>query len=294
MSKNSIDNSYEDYCSIYEYLMSSNRISDASSYQSCFAKFLIVSIAGFFEKEIVNILQEYAKKISNLYLSTFIYKQALNLKYHTLFAWGDQNPKRNVDRFLGLFGDEFKGRAKEKIRLYNLEENMNDFIEIGNLRNTLVHEGLSSYNLSKTPEEVMDLYKKSLIFINFLRKDLFSNCGFAFLFDLDKIFFNEETSEETIIENEKRITEATKISENSIKELSEKTFFLKDKATVIIISRYSHIYDKEIASWLSDANIHFDYIYPESPERENGIKKQDIVKKIKDRYTLICDTISCI
>lgn len=298
MSKSSIDNLFDDYRSIYECLVSAKKVSEASSYQLCLTKFIIVSIASFFEKKIENILKNYAENVSNTHLSNFIYNQALEFKYHTLFDWGDkgkpEKPRENINKFLKLFGEDFLTETKDKIKKKELDRSIKAFVEIGHLRNILVHQELSSYSLTKTTDEVLSLYNDALVFIDFLEKDLFLNEGDAFLFDIDSILFNESSSEDTFFEKNKGMEQSKAIDDNLIRLLEDKTSFLKRKAKVIILSQYSYILGKNIREWLSDKNIYFDCVYPDFSNEKESIKKQDILKEIKNRYKLICDVISCI
>ena len=46
---------------------------------------------------------------------------------------------------------------------------MKAFLEIGNLRNQLAHQNLLCFNLEKTFDELIDLNKKALAFLEYLR-----------------------------------------------------------------------------------------------------------------------------
>ena len=170
-----VDRIYQDYKTMKSYLESQNEISLLSNYTNTFRKVLVLSCGSYFEAQIVSILTEYAERCSSgdVRIKNFIYNQALAGKYHTLFAWGEQNeptkPGKNANKFYALFGPEFseyvkKDLAQPQTKFGTPKEEINSsiqsFLELGHLRNILVHSNFAEYSYDlKTPEEIYDLYR---------------------------------------------------------------------------------------------------------------------------------------
>lgn len=100
---------------------------------------------------------------------SFLQKQALERKYHTLFGWRD----KNANSFFGLFGEEFKSHITGIIKEDpQYQQEQKDFLELGNLRNMIVHEGIHSYSLQRDINSVYQLFENSLNFSIFFCKTL--------------------------------------------------------------------------------------------------------------------------
>jgi len=99
-------------------------------------------------------------------------------QYHTYFSWGEKDdadkPGKNANQFFSLFGENFKTRITEIIRKNKtLDDSIRAFIELGHLRNLLVHSNFASYNFeNKTTDEIYLMYQKALLFIDLLNDNL--------------------------------------------------------------------------------------------------------------------------
>jgi len=86
-----------------------------------------------------------------------------------LFDW----ESNNANRFFAWFGEDFKNQMKslakddEKLNL-----SIQSFLEIVKERNRLVHQNFGEIYIEKTADEIYNLYKKSLYFINLLETKL--------------------------------------------------------------------------------------------------------------------------
>ena len=90
-------------------------------------------------------------------------------KYYQYFDWNT----KNVNKFFSYFGEKFKKQAICDVENDpELESGIMAFLEIGNTRNSLVHERFDSVNIPKTSAEYYELYKKSIIFITYLKNKL--------------------------------------------------------------------------------------------------------------------------
>lgn len=183
-----IDTLYKDYIDMKSFLESAQEISLLSSYTNTFRKVLALSCGSDFECQITNLLTKYAHKCSagDTRLENFIYNQAIKQRYHTLFAWGTQDdpsrPEKNANKFYRLFGTDFSDEIKAELtfettrfgdKTVEINNAIQAFLELGHLRNILVHSNFAQYPYDqKTPEDIYALYKSATLFVKYIHKIL--------------------------------------------------------------------------------------------------------------------------
>jgi hypothetical protein len=153
MALTAVTNLFNRYKKNYDLLLNKKEISFASDYEEQFSKVLLLACASYFETNITDLIFEILdinkNKPSLIY--SFTLNKALSRQYHTLFNWKDSN----INSFLGLFGDPFKNFVKEKIKNDSIfKKSTKDFLELGRLRNELVHNNYALFNLLLTPQEI--------------------------------------------------------------------------------------------------------------------------------------------
>jgi len=164
-----IDKIYEDYLVLLNHLEINKEISLRNDADNNFKKVLILSIASFFEHKITEVLLEFINKKSNsnYLIYSFTKKKAIDRQYHTYFDWKN----KNANPFFALFGDDFKKTIEIDMKENStLKKSVKDFLEIGSIRNQLVHENFANYSLDKTAKEIYDLYGSAIIFVDYLIK----------------------------------------------------------------------------------------------------------------------------
>ena len=177
---NVVDSIYQEYSSIIEYLGASKQPTLVSDINKHFKKILLLSAASYFEHEIQGILLRFVatKSNNNPMLISLLKNKAISQQYHTYFDWGEKNnpdkPRKNANRFFSLFGAEFKQEMIELLKKNEeLDLSIQSFIEIGHLRNILVHSNFAAYNLeTKTTDDIYILFQKGMKFIEFLQNRL--------------------------------------------------------------------------------------------------------------------------
>ncbi len=175
-----VDNINDEYLSIENFLEQQKQPSLQSDVNKHFKKILLLSSASYFEHEIQDMLINFITTTSNndIRVINFLKKKAISQQYHTFFNWGEKNnpekPGKNANSFFALFGDAFKKELESEVKNNEtLDDAVKAFLEVGHLRNILVHSNFAAYSLdSKTSKEVHELYKKALIFINYIRDKL--------------------------------------------------------------------------------------------------------------------------
>ncbi|MEA1894617.1 MAG: HEPN domain-containing protein [Euryarchaeota archaeon] len=162
---------YKEFKEMIDYLETNKEISLKIVADDNLKKVLLLSAASYFEDEIKDIILSFVEKNSdnNPMITSFVKNKAVERKYHTYFDWS----ARNANRFFSLFGDGFKDQASEDVKDNSeLEISIRAFLEIGNLRNELVHGNFAVFPIEKTVEEIYDLYRLAHQFINYLSSKL--------------------------------------------------------------------------------------------------------------------------
>jgi hypothetical protein len=188
---NPVEQLKNEYKAIEDYLNEQKQVSLTVDLNRHLRKVLILSAGSYFEHKITAILSDFARAKSNgdERVINFLEKQAISGKYFQLFEWGKQNqpdrPGKDANKFFSFFGDNFKNEAKADITIKNedsekqkakknkLKESIEAFIEIGHLRNILVHSNFAEYPYeNKTPDEIYALFQKAEPFLDYLTKKL--------------------------------------------------------------------------------------------------------------------------
>lgn len=170
----------EEYRSIVNFLTESIQPSLSSDVNKSFKKVIALASASYFEHLVQEILIDFVTREtdSNLKAINFFKKKAIGMQYHTYFKWGEKDnpdkPGKNANSFFALFGDEFKKEIEEEIKTNSeLDMSIKAFLEIGHLRNILVHSNFAAYNLdTKTADDIFELYKRGVPFVNYIREKL--------------------------------------------------------------------------------------------------------------------------
>ena len=163
---------YERHRALYQHLLDTKEVSFASDLNSTFCRSLVLAIASYFEHEVIEILREVPLRHAggNSLITSMIEKQVISRKYHTYFDWD----RLTAGAFFGLFGEDFKVKIQNNLKADTVVNNsMKVFLELGQIRNRLVHQNYVQFDISKTPEELIKKFREALPFLEFLRQNLF-------------------------------------------------------------------------------------------------------------------------
>lgn len=160
---------YNEFKEVADHFEKNNDISTKNIIDNTFKKVLVLSIASYFEDKIKTIIIEHIEFNSDSELiKNFVKNTGLERKYHSYFSWD----KNNANTFLGLFGDSFKTDIDFEIKKEPLKSSIKDFMELGRLRNELVHKNFAAFSIEKTPDEIYSLYLKADYFVSYLSEKL--------------------------------------------------------------------------------------------------------------------------
>ena len=154
---------------LMEHVRTTGDISLQSRVEAHFAKTLWLSAASFFEYRITTDVEQIFMEATNgsHALVAFVHDKAIARGYSSWFNWDDSRP--NANKLFRSFGPDFSETMKDKIRndkTEKLQKSISDFIELGRIRNDLVHRDFVTYNLDKTVDEVFALYESAIVFVN--------------------------------------------------------------------------------------------------------------------------------
>ncbi len=166
-SQRAIDLIFAEGLKLSQYLADSRELSFLNYHDDQFRKALLLASASRFESEIKAAVLAFVteRTAGDPQVVALIKAKAIERQYHTMFKWDGQN----ANLFFSLFGSEFKDYASEKVTSNSaLNEAVKTFLELGNLRNQLVHSDYASFPLDKTAEEIYLLHKQAEFFVDSL------------------------------------------------------------------------------------------------------------------------------
>lgn len=167
---NRVEELLRDHRELVEYLESGNSLLLRDRAESAFAKTLLIAAASHFEVRLSQIIIDLYLEMTQgaEELAEFVKRQAIDRRFTQLFQWSSGgSPGQNANSFYRLFGDGFSAHMRQRVREdRSLDESVKAFLEIGNLRNQMVHESYADFQLNKTVAEVYSLYTSGARFVD--------------------------------------------------------------------------------------------------------------------------------
>lgn len=167
---NIVEVTYKNFNDVIAYLGESKEPSLNTWTKNYFAKVLVLTIASYFETEIIEIIIDYANKsCQNKRIPELVRNKINSREYSKLFDWS----VRNVNKFLTLFGENYKAQVTKEVKdLPFLEEGIISFVKLGEKRNEMIHTNFGNFSLLDTPEEIYKKYKNAMKFIEYFKGSL--------------------------------------------------------------------------------------------------------------------------
>ena len=169
--RTAIDIFYEDASSVVGLLQAQAQISLQVVAGDHFRKALLLAVASHFEERVCQIVLEFVRQKApgSSLIENFIKNKAIARQYHSWFDW----EKPNANKFFAFFGSDFRQSMSSKVTASPLmQSSIRAFLELGNERNKLVHQNYVVFPMEKTMEEIYQLYKDALPFVDGLLKEL--------------------------------------------------------------------------------------------------------------------------
>ena len=155
-----VDRLYREFSSLLSFLLDAREQSlEITANEQC-RKALLMAAASYFEDEITKIVTNWvaALKPHNRQVENWVQRTGIAYCYHKWFIW----ERRDAKAFDGLLGHLSKitcGPRSSRMAIWN--KRSNDFLEIGEARNRLVHQNFGSFTLEKTTEEIYTLFQSA-------------------------------------------------------------------------------------------------------------------------------------
>lgn len=167
MADTIVDHLYQSNRNLSDHLAATGEISYQADVEAAASKALLLSAASYFEHKVCELLVAFALEHSMMdaMLTELVRQRVIKRQYYTYFDW-DSN---NANKFFAMFGEPFKAHMRGKITADPaLEDAIKSFIELGRLRNELVHQNFAVFPLNKTMDEVNELFQKARQFVDML------------------------------------------------------------------------------------------------------------------------------
>lgn len=141
---------------------------DLSSYlltTQMLSKSMLLSCASFYEQEIVQIVERVIRcRDANPNVTSWLLKTAVEGQF---YKWFDFRHASNTNRFLSMFGAEFKECTRALIESRERRKAAEEsFLLLCIKRNECVHRNFAAYNLDLTIDEI---YKKHMEAMSYIR-----------------------------------------------------------------------------------------------------------------------------
>lgn len=133
-------------------------------------KILLLSTASWFEFRLCEAMRSFAGVHSQQHpgIKGIIRIKAVERQFHTWFDW-KQKSASSFYKLFGECGDSMKAKVAACIEL---KEGEKAFLELGQLRNELVHQNFAVYPLNLTADEVYAAYRKAAIYVEWLENEI--------------------------------------------------------------------------------------------------------------------------
>lgn len=162
-----IDSYFKQHKVLSDFLLENREISLKSDADRRFTKILVLACASYFEERIISILTSYSDTLLNgdEKISSLLKVKAFERQYHTLFDWKENN----ANRFFSHFGENIKIQHKTDVaKDSEIKNSERLFMTLGRMRNVLVHSNFAVAPIEETHEEVYEMFKSALGFVNYV------------------------------------------------------------------------------------------------------------------------------
>lgn len=166
-----IETFYASHKAVVDFLIANKQPSFASDTNNNFRRSLILAIASSFEHEIAGVIAEIPRVHANgnSIVVGLVEQKVIPRQYHTYFDWD----KKNANKFFAIFGAEYAELARARVAADgDLDQAVKDFLALGDTRNRLVHLDYVNFDIEKSPDDIIGMYRSAQRFVVFLRDTL--------------------------------------------------------------------------------------------------------------------------
>ena len=153
----------------YRELFDDGAISEAQALQDVLRRTFVVGAASYFEQMLKDALLAFtsAKSSGNPAMTALVKMALVDRGFHQMFQWEG----KNANKFFSHFGPTL-GEAMKTECAGILKDPVQSFMELGNLRNCIVHQNFHAFYFEKTLDECYASYRKAKLFVEFVLQSL--------------------------------------------------------------------------------------------------------------------------
>jgi RiboL-PSP-HEPN len=162
---------YRGNVELIEFLLANGQLSYASDANDNFRRSLVIAAASFFEGEISDIVRKLPAHHAdgNPFLVSLVDIKAVSRQYHTYFEWD----KPNANKFFSMFGADYKSACQKKFNEdTQFKSAVTAFLSLGATRNLIAHENYVTFNVDKTPDDIIKEFREAITFVEYVRATL--------------------------------------------------------------------------------------------------------------------------
>jgi hypothetical protein len=153
----------DDFKNSLKHLESISNLEELNNLMKLQTKISILTVSTAIEQRLMILLKELLNPLKREETSIFIYKQALERKFHTLFNFKENH----LNYFFGLFGIPMKEFLKKKAELdEEFKKSTSSIMTLLSKRNLLAHEIFYLTSIDLTMTEVLELSESAEIFFS--------------------------------------------------------------------------------------------------------------------------------
>ncbi len=166
-----VDRLHAENEALLKYLAERSETSFGIAFADQARKVLLLAAASYLEHCVLDIVMRCVERRTNsdVLVLSFVKTKAIGRQYHTFFNWEGNN----ANQFFGLFGKDFRDTMTDAVKGNEpLDGAIKAFLQIGRLRNEMVHGNFISYPLESTATEIFSLFEQAQEFIKELESRL--------------------------------------------------------------------------------------------------------------------------
>lgn len=147
-----------------EGLLAQSDIGDLQATQRIFIKFMIISSSSYFEDEIKQSIRNFVVEASNQNIAVvkFFDENLLDRGYHKIIDWKENSKLKAFCKFFGVKLDVYYALFPQ----LELDKHFADFLQLGIMRNDLMHKNLVQQNIELTLSEAYHKYQSAKVFVD--------------------------------------------------------------------------------------------------------------------------------
>jgi hypothetical protein len=161
---------FDDARRLSEVLQERGEISLDIATKSHLSKALLLSIASWFEFRLTSTVLKFAEIHSSNHpaMVSIIRIKAISRQYHTWFKWD----RCDAGPFYALFGECGSVLKRAVAADPDIAKGQSAFLQLGDLRNQLVHENFATFPLTKTAEDIFADYEAAEHYMSWIEAKL--------------------------------------------------------------------------------------------------------------------------